>query len=66
MVAQHTAIVDAIAHGNAVEAQDLMRSHLREVLATIREFGFDKTGEVSIPRGDGAPPVDGLLDANPH
>jgi DNA-binding GntR family transcriptional regulator len=68
LVTQHTAIVDAIAQGNAVEAQDLMRTHLREVLTTMLEFGIAKGGEVSIPRVDGAPPepVDGLLDTNPH
>ena len=45
LVAQHTAIVDALANGDAVEAQELMRSHLREVFTTMRELSIDKEQE---------------------
>lgn len=63
LVAQHTAIVDAIAKGNAVEAQELMRSHLREVFATMREFGIDNEPEASKPLPEA---VNGLTDISPH
>jgi DNA-binding GntR family transcriptional regulator len=49
LLAQHTAIVDAIARGDADEAQSLMRTHLREVFETIRELGIDQQAETPTP-----------------
>lgn len=45
LITQHTAIVDAVASGDAGSAQKALRGHLREIFATVEKLGLVETSE---------------------
>lgn len=45
LIKQHSAIVDAVANGDAVLAQSALRKHLREILGTVEKLGLNEASE---------------------
>ncbi|WP_309420400.1 GntR family transcriptional regulator [Telmatospirillum sp.] len=51
LIAQHNAIVDAVADGNGANAQEALRHHLREIFGTLEKLGLANAREATaVPR----------------
>ena len=50
LIEQHRAIVDALAKGDADEAEAALRGHLREVFATAKTLGLEDEASADLPK----------------